>query len=342
MSKTTIYTIAKELNMSPSMVSRAFSPNAKIAAEKRALVLETAKKHNFVPNKFASRLSMQTITVGIIINSRFQVNTEKKISGAALAFESLKDYKISYDITVLNVTSSTADDYNRAFEKYKDCSGIILVGFSFEKHLHAINALYAHNPNIVQVQSVNHDANHLFSSKHNEKVASEMAAEFLYNCLRISPRKNILLLTGAKESQLHSRAEAAFKTACDTFGLTVFKSVDMNDSEECLQNILPEVFEKNGDMIDGIYITSGVSNSLCRYLEENKLYLPFVSFDIHPNIKHYLKKGIISATINQNLELQMYNAFTALVHYIIDGNPPPKIIYTDVQLVLKSNMHQFN
>ena len=35
MADVTIYTLAKELNMTPSMISRAFNPEAKIREEKR-------------------------------------------------------------------------------------------------------------------------------------------------------------------------------------------------------------------------------------------------------------------------------------------------------------------
>ena len=37
-SNVTIYTLAKELNMTPSMISRAFSPNGKISEEKRKII----------------------------------------------------------------------------------------------------------------------------------------------------------------------------------------------------------------------------------------------------------------------------------------------------------------
>jgi len=42
------------------------------------------------------------------------------------------------------------------------------------------------------------------------------------------------------------------------------------------------------------------------------------------------------------VEKQMENAFEYLVKYIIMGEGSPKTVYTDVQLVLKSNIHQFN
>ena len=47
MQKTTIYTLAKELNMTPSMISRALNPNGKISEEKRKIVLEAAERQNF-------------------------------------------------------------------------------------------------------------------------------------------------------------------------------------------------------------------------------------------------------------------------------------------------------
>ena len=76
-------------------------------------------------------------------------------------------------------------------------------------------------------------------------------------------------------------------------------------------------------------------------MEEKGIDIPFVSFDTHDKVKEYLEKGIISATISQNVVAQMENAFELLVKYIIDGGKYEKNIYTDVQLVLKSNINQF-
>ena len=101
MAKMTIYTLAAELNMTPSMVSRAFNPNARISEEKRRLVLETAQRYQFSPNRHASRLSMKPIRLGILLCSRFQVNTDKMIAGIREAHEALRDFKIDYEITVL-------------------------------------------------------------------------------------------------------------------------------------------------------------------------------------------------------------------------------------------------
>ncbi|MBQ8352102.1 MAG: LacI family DNA-binding transcriptional regulator [Clostridia bacterium] len=342
MSTVTIYTLAKELHMTPSMVSRAFNPEARIDEEKRQIVLAAAKKYNYTPNRFASRLSMKTVRIGILINSRFLVNTDKMTAGIRNAYDKLKDYKITYDITLMNPLTHKMDDYRTVLDRYRDYDGVILTGMSSTKYTDIINTVYKRTPAVVQVQAINREADYLFASKHNEETASFLAAEFLSNCLTVAKRKNILLFTGDSESALHADASTAFDKACLQFGLTLADSIDMKDNEAYFEEILPSIFEKWNDRIDGIYITSGLSAPLSRYLEKHEIHLPFVAFDTYDEIKQYLEKGIISATIAQNVAHQMELAFDGLIKHLITGETCPKTVYTDVQLVLKSNMHQFN
>lgn len=342
MSEVTIYTLAKELGMTPAMVSRAFNPNAKISESKRKIVLDAAKKYDFFPNKFASRLSMKTVTIGVLINTNFAVNTEKMLSGIKNAYEKLKDYKVKYDVTVLNDSENEFEDYKKVLAKYKEFDGIILSGMSKSKYTELISETYKANKNIVHVQSTNKDAGYLFESRHNEEISSYLAAEFLYNCLRRSERKNILLFTGNRKSTLHLASDIAFKNFCEQFGMNVLDSIDMMDNEDYLEKILPEIFENKAAKIDGIYITSGLSAPLCRYLEKNALDIPFVAFDTYEVIKSYMQKGVVSAAIAQNVAGQMETAFEELVKYLIMGTTPQKTLYTDVQIALKGNMHQFD
>lgn len=342
MANITIYTLAKELNMTPSMISRAFNPNAKINDEKRKIVLETAKKYNFSPNKFASRLSMNAVRIGVILNEKYKVNKDKMIDGIKLAHKGLKDYKIQYDVTVLNPTENTREDVIQTINKYKSFDGVIISGMSASYYTEIINELYEVNKNVVQVQTINQDANYLFASKHNEETSSRLAVEFLYNCLKKSESKNVVLFTGNLETTLHKKAEQSFKEYCKELGLNLLSSLDMKDDEEELEKIISKLFNTYGDTIDGIYITSGVSTPLCKYLDKNGYDIPFVAFDTHDDIKKYIQKGIITATISQDVLNQMQVAFELLVKHIIMGEVCPKTVYTDVQLVLKNNIHQFD
>ena len=337
----TIYTLAKELNMTPSMISRAFNPNGRISDEKRKKVLETAKEYNFSPNRFASRLSMKTVNIGILISSKFPENTEQMRIGIERAYKKSKDYKVKYEIIIMNPVEHSISDYKTVLDHFKSYDGIILTGMSSSKYTDMINALYEHNKNIAQVQAINKNANYLFGSKHNEDIASNLAADFLYQSLKKCKRKNIIAFTGSLESALHLSAKTGFENACKKAKLNLLECIDMQDDETYFEQIIPGVFRKYAGETDGIYMTSGFSAPLCRYLEESKIDIYFVAFDTYKNIKEYIRKGIISATISQNISQQMENAFEMLVKHIITGEKIPKTVYTDVQIVLKSNMHQF-
>lgn len=66
--KTTIYDIAKELNITAATVSRALNNNPKISQSTRNLVLETANKMNYKQNKLALALrSGKSNNVGVIV-----------------------------------------------------------------------------------------------------------------------------------------------------------------------------------------------------------------------------------------------------------------------------------
>ncbi|REE82127.1 LacI family transcriptional regulator [Lutibacter oceani] len=66
--KTTIYDIAKELNITAATVSRALNNNPKISKATRKLVLETAAKMNYEQNKLALALkSGKSYNIGVIV-----------------------------------------------------------------------------------------------------------------------------------------------------------------------------------------------------------------------------------------------------------------------------------
>jgi LacI family transcriptional regulator len=68
MEKSTIYDIAKELNISAATVSRALNDNHKISKATKKLVLETANKLNYKQNKVAQALrSGKSNNVGVIV-----------------------------------------------------------------------------------------------------------------------------------------------------------------------------------------------------------------------------------------------------------------------------------
>ncbi len=64
-----IYTIAKEANVSPATVSRVLTGNAKVSEEKKLKVKELIKRYDFRPNALARGLSsVQTKVIGLMVS----------------------------------------------------------------------------------------------------------------------------------------------------------------------------------------------------------------------------------------------------------------------------------
>lgn len=332
--KVTIYTIAQELGMSPSMVSRALSPNGKVDEEKRKLIIKTAEKYNFTPNRFASRLSGRHIRIGILLYNRFKPIADKMLDGIETAYNEYRDYKIEYKIKIIKSIDKKPWECENELFAFSDFDGVIISGFGSDKCTDMLKRFVQINPNLVQLQSINEQADCLFVSRHNEKTASNLAAEFLYNCLKRG-NKNVLLFTGWKINPLHRRAEQAFKNACEEYGLNFIDCIDMQDNDKVLEDLLPSVFEKYKN-IDGIYITSGNSIPLCKYIKENKLDVALVTFDTYKELTEYIADGTVSMTISQNIKMQTQNAFKQLADYLINGKVPEKISVTDVRPIMRS------
>lgn len=323
--------------MTPSMVSRAFNPKAQVREDKRQRVLEAAAKYDFYPNQMASRLSMEPVRIGVILNVRYPATLEQMMAGLAAAHQMRKDYKLEYDVTVLRPLEE-ACDYQAAFEEYLSHDGLIIAGFSAERFAPLIERYRQVNPNLVQVQAINPSIKSLCAVHHPAEQASALAAEFLHHCLKRSGQKNILLFTGDLESALHRSAQRAFLAHCAAYGMNILETVDMQDSERLLEQQLPQMFQNWGRSVDGIYITSGASGPLCRYLEAADIDPVLVTFDVHSEIQTYLRRGVISATVSQNVSGQMETAFRVLAEYLIGNLEPEPIIHSDVQLLMKSNL----
>lgn len=93
--KTTIYDIAKELNITVSTVSRALNNISTISESTKKAVLETAKKLNYRPNKVASSLtSGKTYIIGVLIPSA-------QIHYFASVIHTLEKYLKSYGYSIL-------------------------------------------------------------------------------------------------------------------------------------------------------------------------------------------------------------------------------------------------
>ena len=173
--------------------------------------------------------------------------------------------------------------------------------------------------------------NFIFASKHNECLAAQCAADFIYNAIKNSDKK-VFLFTGNQKSSLHFNAKKAFLEKCDKYKMSVSGTFDMLDDESVLKDNVNLI----GDDVGAVYITSGNSLSLCEYVKNNRKDMVLVCTDTYEELNAYLLDGTIALTIDQNIKGQAYKALYDLAMYIIKGQKPDKICYTDFKFTTQS------
>ena len=338
--KVTIYTIAEALNMTPSMVSRAFKPGGKVNAEKRKLILETAERLGFEQNKMASRLSMKPIRIATLIYGRFPAYYDEMVRGIESASRDLSDYKVTNRLFVMPFEKHTQQDAFRVLdeieaEKY---DGLILHGLYGSEVAERIDRLSDAGIIVCTLHNDILSCRRLFTSMSDTEVTGSIAAQLLSVFLPPERRK-VVLFSGNMKSLVHQTLTFSFIRHAEENGMVLLRHYATEDYPERAEVQVREAFTAYPD-IDGIYISSANSAPILRYLEENGLggRIAVIASDVFPELSAYMRKGIVNATIYQDPYRQGKRAFEQLFYYIADGVKPNSFVMTPPQIVLTSNL----
>ena len=340
MEKVTIYTLAEELNMSVSAVSRAFNPNSKLSAEKRQIILEAAEKHGYVQNKMASRLSQEPIRIGIIMRGRIEAYYMRMLDGIKAAYAAFQNYKVTCDIRTLardNFKISTACAILDEFRE-KGYDGVILHGIYHEEIVVKVNELTAAGMRVVTLHNDLPASSRLFTSTTNTDATAKMVAELL-DIFLPEDHRNVISFSGSMQSLIHQGLIFSFTRYAAENGLNLMKNYDTLDIPQIAETLVAEAFE-SFPQIDAIYISSSNSIPICKYVDEHGLggRVTIIASDVFEELNEYIRRGIVNATIFQDPFFQGYSAFEKLYYNIAESKPVPTFVMARPQIVLKSNL----
>ncbi len=336
--KVTMYTIADEVGMSVAAVSRAFDPKACLKPEKRALILETAERLGYVPNRMASRLSSEPIRIGVLIWGALRVYYSLTEEGIRSAFRQYKDYKVELDLRVLDRTEATDTDAAAALDDFaaSGCAGVIVSGTLGPAGTKALARIAEKKLPVGLIGGDLPGSARRFVSMNDTATTGRLAAEFL--SLSVHENRCVVLFIDSRAAAGQNEIVEAFLAAAPGFRLTVADVISTENHEDAAFTAMNDLLSSEA-LPGGFYCTSANSIPLCRAIREHGCAgrFAFLASDIFPALDPYFDAGIVTATIFQDPQYQARAAFKAMFELLTDNAAPPEFIRATPQLVMRSN-----
>jgi Transcriptional regulators len=341
----TIYDLSKQLGISTATINRAFNPSAKIKSEKRKLILETAAKYGYSPNKIAAGLSRNPIKIGTILVDLIPAFYNELIKGIKSSHEELLDLKVESVIRIINVNDNIENidhELIRVLDEFseKKFDGIIInypvASQSIQSYLNSII------DNGIPIVTLNYELSgikRLFSSINNCRAAGRMAAQMLSFT---SKGNQAVIFSGNMALENHQSTIKGFREEAVKQSLELVGVYDNRDDPDLAYKNTEKVLKEHPNL-NGIYINSANSIPVCKRLEElgRSGEISLVASDVFPELASYISSRVVSATIYQNPFMQAKNAFLNLYYHITENRKIPERLMITPQIVISSNIQMY-
>lgn len=340
--KVTMYTIAKELGVSVAAVSRAFDPSSPLKPKKRQLILETAERLKYVPNKMASRLSGEPTKIGVLIYGFIAAFYNEYIAGIRDAHAEFADYKVNLDLRLLEAQKNSVEDAYAVLDQFIEsgCEGVIISGLCRTQHLSKLNQLVDAGIRLIILDTDLEGCRRDAVAMNDVTTAGKMAAQLL-RCAMGEPG-DVAVFAGSVDYMNQQGLINAFCSAAAAYGNRVVATYHTENIPELAEQAAQGMLASFPN-IGGIYVSTANSIPVCRVLEEAGMAgkIQVVASDIFAELNTRIRSGTVFAAIYQDPFYQARAAFEELFFHLVDKMPIRKFILARPQAVFESNLHLY-
>ncbi len=341
--RVTIYDIAAKLGVSIATVNRALTNKPRVSVETRQRVLATAEEMGFTPNALARSLSRQPIRLAAVAFTNFPQFHNSFLDGVRSALAELRDFNVqvdcfSYDDGLSNSEQGTAflvDTYSHIADAHYD--GALVCGKTTD-HTRILSE------NGVMVATVVNDtapSMRKFCVKYNGRVAGRVAAELLYH---YGDQERCVYIASGGEPlySIHTEMVNGFREQLAVTPLRLAGVYSHYDDPHLAYEETLRVLEECPDL-GGIYVNSFNSMGVIKAVVERSLAgkVCLITSDIYPELRPYIREGVVSASLFQNQYHQGRKALQLLYHSIADGIKVPDTTMVEPKIILRSNLELF-
>lgn len=310
--------IAQELHISLSTVHKALTGKGGISEERRKEVLATAQRLGYEVNSVAQSLARKDINIGILMPSRWPDYFEGMKKGIEREIGNLKKYKVSglfYDLTA----EFTREDAQKALVWIveKEIDALIYCPSMYYLHDEFLWAIRKAGLPIFLAGDSFEEIDSVSAIMTDSELSGRIAADFL-RCVE-GDQLRVAIFTGSLSVKPHKEKVDAFTARVENFGGKVQLVCATGDDSSRTYAAMEQVASTD---INAIYVTTATSAPVCRYLEEHKLNkrISLICTDLFDELKYYMKKNIVKATIYQNQEKVGSMAVRSAYDYLVKKN----------------------
>lgn len=215
--RTTIYDIAKKLNIAASSVSRALNNSEQVNDATKKLILQTASELNYKRNNLASNLRKgKSKTIGVVvpyINQNFFSNVIAGIEDAS--------YQKGYNLIICQSNESHSKEVkciNTLINQHVDCI-VISLAVDSNDHRHLQNVL-ENGIQLIQFDRVADELETLKVINDNEQASFEAVSHIIDQGY-----KRIALLEGPQNLQIFRQRKAGYLRALNMRNIPVINEL---------------------------------------------------------------------------------------------------------------------
>ena len=316
--KVTIKDIAQRASASLSTVNKALTGKPGISKERREEILKISKELGYVSNSVAQSLARHSIVVGVILPDKWSDYFGEISDGMNEEFKSLEKYKIESRYYWLSDRDVKNDAFLKAWlheEKVKCiiyCSSAHESSEMVEKVLEKASLpLFQIGERILSgaVSTVMSDVD--FSGR--------LAADFIFSIRKKDTRAAIF--TGFLNMDSHRRKVDAFKKRLDSYGGKTVAVCETLDDDATTEKCIEELLARHPE-VNSIFVSTAMSTPICKYLDTHSLggQITVVGTDVFKELREYIKKGVMQATIFQEQRLLGKKVVRNVYNYLFNEN----------------------
>lgn len=338
----TIYTIADEVGVSASTVSRAFDPKTKVSPKTRQCILDTAQRLGYVSNKHASRLSSEPMWIGVLIYGYIPAFYNEYIAGLRDGHSEYADYKVNLDLRVLSAQENSAQDIDAVLDQFVafGYEGVIVCGLRKAQYIDKLNQLVANGIKLIVLGGDLEGCHRDGVAMNDFLTTGEIAAQLLHYATR--ERGHVAVFAESIDNINHHQQLSAFRDAMQTYGHEISEVYYTDNSPEKAEKAA-EAMLASFDDIAGIYISTANSIPILKVLDrtDKVKQISIIASDLFPDLNQRIRRGDVFATIYQNPYQLARSAFEMLALYLVENEPITEFILSRPKIVMSSNLHLY-